>query len=148
MTVCPLSPPRHDLDCEYCSDESYMQIRDACNILTHRKVMIKKVEHRGLLCNNAPVGKSPWVVDQKVCPKTIPITKELKMPVPGKAKVPDKSNDKRKAGTTKKQPKKKQSYADMWVSAIKQMSENMRKEKKGPSRKRGGQQTLGDVIEI
>jgi hypothetical protein len=75
--VCPIS----NEDCEYCSEESHREIRDATNLLTKRKVMIKKIIPLGLMCNNAPIKANPWIANMKQCPIQQPLTMEIKRKV-------------------------------------------------------------------
>jgi hypothetical protein len=72
--ICPLSTS----DCEYCSEENQREIRDATNLLTKRKVMIKKIIPLGLMCNNAPIKANPWIANMKQCPIQQPLTMEIR----------------------------------------------------------------------
>jgi hypothetical protein len=92
--------------------------------------MIKSEEHLGLFCNNHPVGKSGYIREMSICPATLkPVTMEIRKPVPGKVQSkPVKSTAKQLQDKTVRELAKLRSP--------------------GKVKKRVGQQTLGEIIEI
>jgi hypothetical protein len=138
--ICPLSPAG---DCRFCSDEYHREIRDACDVKTHRKVMIKKIIPLGLLCNNSEIGKSPWVVDTKECPKTAaPATAEPNRQMPRSKpvkQVPKLSTPKERAGRWTLQEQTERELAKLRSPTPNYLGSPDSSKK---SRKRIGQQTL------
>lgn len=103
--------------------------------------MIKSVEHLGLYCNNHIVGKSGWVNEMAVCPATLkPESMDIKKQVPGKVKgKPVKSTAKQLQERTERELAKLRSPSPN----VLEIPDSSKKRKKRP-----GQQTLGEIIEI
>ena len=150
--ICPLT----STDCDYCSQEKTTRpfTRLEKNTVTGMFVPIglgKANIILGEICNNAPVGKSPWVKDQKECPKTfLPATMVIKKPVPGKVKVQCKRTAQAPAGRIKITAKQMQERTERELTKLRSPSPNVLviPDSSKKSKKRPGQQTLGDVIEI
>jgi hypothetical protein len=74
--ICPI----FNCECRFCSQESLRTIRDACDLKTHGRVMIRDIVPLGAFCNNTPIGESGWIEDIKICYSTwlyiIPDTKK------------------------------------------------------------------------
>jgi hypothetical protein len=128
--ICPLSTS----DCEYCSEENQREIRDATDLKTKRKVMIKKIIPLGLMCNNAPIKANPWIANMKQCPLQQPLTTEIK----------------RKAIRVKRAAEPNRGRIKVAAKHLQEQTERELAKLRSPTvtKKRVGQQTLGDVIEI